>query len=97
MKLKPQREKIAFKEMLKILKSTSDSTSNTAITLDVDGGICFENFKKILECRENKIVIETKRKTVYIYGQNLTLNSCSIHSATACGEIEKIEIFAKEV
>ena len=97
MKLKPQREKIAFTEMLKILKSTGDNTSSTAITLDVDGGVCFENFKRILECRSDKIVIETKKKTVYIYGQNLILDRCNIHSATACGEIEKIEIFAKEV
>lgn len=97
MKLKPYKEKNSLLKAVKDIYSKVDTSSATAIAIDVDGGIVIENLKKIIDYQHNKLVIETKDKTVYIYGENLTIASCDKHFAAMYGNIEKIEIFSKEV
>ena len=97
MKLKPLREKIPIKDVLKDMFSKVDKSAATSITVDVAGGITMENFKRIIDYTREKAVIETGIKIVYIYGENLEITFCDRHYATARGNIRKIEIFSKEV
>ena len=97
MKLKPYKEKIPVINTVKDICSKIDASSATDITIDVDGGITLENFKRIVDYQSDRLVIETKQKKVYIYGEELTIASCDKHFATAIGNIKKIEIFSKDV
>ena len=97
MKLKPVKEKIHLADVFKDMFSKVDKSSATSITVDVDGGITMENFKRIVDYTNEKAVIETGIKTVYIYGEKLQITFCDKHYATARGDIRKIEIFSKEV
>ncbi|MBR2028884.1 MAG: YabP/YqfC family sporulation protein [Oscillospiraceae bacterium] len=97
MKLKPVKEKIKFKDVLREMFSKADKSSATSIAVDVDGGITVENFRRIVDYTKEKAVIETRTKTVYIYGEKLEIIFCDRHYATARGDIRKIEIFSKEV
>ncbi len=80
-----------------IFKSMDDLVNNTAIAIDDSGSVVLENFKKVIDYTSDKIVMETNRKIIYIYGENLAILSCDKHNATAQGNIVKIEIFPKEV
>lgn len=97
MKLKPDKEKISFSKVVKEMCSKIDKSSSTSLNIDLDGGITLENFKKIVDYKSDKVVIETKQKRVYIYGEKLSITYCDKHFATANGDIRKIEIFSKEV
>ena len=97
MKLKPVKEKIHLVDVFREMFSREDKSSATSITVDVDGGITMENFKRIIDYTNRKAVIETGVKKVYIYGENLQITFCDKHYATARGDIRKIEIFSKEV
>lgn len=97
MKLKPLKEKINLTAVVREIFSKTDKSADASITVDVDGGIILENFKRIIDYTKDKAVIETKRKTVYIYGENLEITFCDKNFAAAHGEIIKIELFSKEV
>lgn len=98
MKLKINKEKDNILQGIKtIYSSPTGNISQCIISIDIDGFVTLENFKKIKDYTESKIIIETAQKNVYIYGQNLKVNSCSKRTATASGKIQKIEIFDKEV
>ena len=97
MKLKPAREKISLKDVFWDMFSKTDISAATSITVDVGGGITMENFKRIIDYTKEKAVIETCRKMVYVYGENLEITYCDKHYAAARGDIRKIEIFSKEV
>ena len=97
MKLKPEKEKVTFGRVLKEIFSKTDKSSATSLAVDIDGGITMENFRRIIDYTGEKIAIETKYKTVYIYGEKLVITYCDKHFATACGNIEKIEIFSNGV
>ena len=95
MKLKPEKEKITIINVLQDIFSKRDTSSAASVTVDVDGGITMENFRKIIDYTNHKAVIETKHKTVYIYGEDIVITHCDKHFATAQGDIRKIEIFSK--
>lgn len=95
LKLKPIKEKILFKDVIREMISKTDKSSPSSITIDIDGGITVENFRKIIDYTDKKVAMETKQKLVYIYGENIAITHCDRHFATACGTIEKIEIFSK--
>ena len=97
MKLKPLKERIKLTDVMSDIISKTDKSVNTSITVDVNGGITLENFRRIVDYTKNKAVIETKRKMVYIYGENLEITFCDKNYATAHGKITKIELFSKEV
>ena len=97
MKLKPSKDKTAMKDVFREMFSKRDTSSATSLTIDIDGGITLENFKKLIDYTSSKTIIETKHKLVYIYGNNLVITYCDKHYATACGDIERVEIFSKEV
>ncbi len=97
MKLKPYKEKQPVSKLIKDIYSFSQEASPTSINIDVDGCITLENFKKLLDYNDTMIALETRDKTVYIYGEELTVITCNKYNATVCGEILKIEIFSKEV
>ena len=97
MKLKPLKERIKLTDVMSDIISKTDKAVNTSITVDVNGGITLENFRRIVDYTRDKTVIETKRKTVYIYGENLEITFCDKNYATAHGKITKIELFSKEV
>lgn len=97
MKLKPQKEKIRLTDVFKDMFSKLDKSSSTSITVDVDGGITVENFKRIIDYTKDSIVIDSKMKTVYMYGENMEITFCDKNYVTARGDIKKIEIFPKEV
>ena len=80
-----------------IFKSVDDLVNNTAIAIDDSGSVVLENFRKVIDYTSEKLVMETNRKVIYIYGENLIILSCDKHNATAKGNIAKIEIFPKEV
>lgn len=96
MKLRPYREKRSVVNALKDIYSNADATP-TAISVDINGTVNIENFKRIVDYSKEKIVLETKNKKVYLYGENLTLLSCSKHNAVCAGNIVKIELFETEV
>ena len=97
MRLKLLKEKIYLTDVIRDIFSKTDKSVNTSITVDVNGGITLENFKKIVDYTKDRAVIETKRKMVYIYGENLEITFCDKNYATAHGKITKIELFSKEV
>ncbi len=80
-----------------ILRSIDDTVNATTISIDDSGSVVLENFKKVLDYTSEKLVMETNKRLIYIYGSELTILSCSKHNAVAKGNIEKIEIFLKEV
>lgn len=97
MKLKVNKAKDSIWGGIKTIYSNKPNVAQCVISIDVDGYTTLENFKKINDYTENKIVIETSQKNVYIYGEELKLVSCNKCTAIADGLIKKIEIFDKEV
>ncbi|MBE6894060.1 MAG: hypothetical protein E7483_00420 [Ruminococcaceae bacterium] len=94
MRLKPVKEKISIKTVINEMFSKTDKSSAASICIDVDGGIVLENFRRIIDYKSDRVAIETRYKFVYIYGSNLSITYCDKHFASACGDIEKIEIFS---
>ena len=97
MKLKPYKEKKTLFSTVKDIYSVNHKTSEVSVTIDVNGCTVLENFRRIIDYHSNMIAAETRDKTVYIYGNNITIATCNRYSATVYGEIEKIELFSKEV
>ena len=97
MRLKPNKEKQSMNVFLKDIYSVGQQSSSTSINIDIDGCINLENFKKLLNYEKNEISLETRDKTVYIYGTDLSITTCNKYTATVCGDIVKIEMFPKEV
>ena len=95
MKLKPCKDKSTLPQIIKDTYSVSQQVSATSITIDVNGCIVLENFKKLIDYSSKMIALETNDKTVYIYGENIVLASCNRYNAVVCGEIFKVEIFSK--
>lgn len=84
-------------EKIKKARELSGQVIKTEISVDENGGIWVDSFNKILDYTKDKLVLETKNKTIYIYGDEITVISCDKHTASAQGKVKKIEIFAKEV
>ncbi|MBQ9845366.1 MAG: hypothetical protein IJO54_04725 [Oscillospiraceae bacterium] len=97
MKLKPYREKQPLSKAIKDIYSLAQDAAGVSVTIDVNGCVVIEDFRRIIEYNGDMIAVENRDKRVYLYGHNITVTSCSRYSATVCGEIEKIEIFSKEV
>lgn len=97
MKLKPTKETVSFLNVFKEMFSKNDKSSDTSLSIDIEGGITLENFKRLLSYTSQKATIETKQKIVYIYGENIVITCCDKHFAMAKGDITKIELFSKEV
>ena len=97
MKLKPYREKQSIKQFINDTYSVRQKSNSASINIDVEGCINLENFKKLLNYDKNEIALEIRGKSVYIYGKDLSLRTCNRYTATVFGDIDKIEIFSKEV
>ena len=97
MKLKPNREKKTVIDVFKDIYSNENEAAQTAISIDINGCINIDSFKRLIDYRQDSIVIETRQKRVYIYGEDLTILSCNRHSAVCNGKIRKIELFENEV
>ena len=97
MKLRPNKEKMPLSKVIKDVYSIAQETCPVSVTIDVSGCVTLENFRRIIEYNSGMIVMETLDKTVYIYGEDITVTSCSRYSAQVCGKIYKIEMFSKEV
>lgn len=97
MKLKPCKEKKAVSAVLKDIYSVSQQVSPTSVTIDVDGCVTLENFKRLINYNKDMIAMETRDKTVYIYGEKLVVTACNRYSAVVRGCINSIELFPKEV
>ena len=97
MKLKANKEKQTVMSSLRDIYSMENDAVQTAIAIDVNGCVTLESFKKLVDYRNDKIIIETKQKRVYIYGEELVILSCSKHNAVCCGKISRIELFENGV
>ena len=97
MKLKPEKTKQPITQLIKETFSVAEQVRPASISVDINGGIFLENFRKLLNYQKDIISIETDSKRVYIYGENLTMSDCNKYSATVFGDINKIEIFSIEV
>ena len=95
MKLKPCKDKSTLSKIIKDTYSFSQQVASTSITIDVNGCVVLENFKRLVDYTNEMIALETKDKTVYIYGENLVLTSCNRYTAAVNGKIFKIEFFSK--
>lgn len=91
--LKTYKDKRSFTDFVKEIYSDKVETSNTVIAFDANGVVNIENFKRIADYGNSKIVLETKEKSIYIYGENLSLLSCRKNCAVCTGNISKIELF----
>lgn len=97
MKLKVKKEKQSLISSLKDIYSAENNAVKTSVSIDINGCINLDSFKKLIDYCNNKIVIETQNKIVYIYGMELCILECSKHNAVCNGKIQKIELFDKEV
>ena len=97
MKLKPYKEKMSVKKYIQDTYSINSKSNSASINIDIEGCINLENFKKLLNYEKNEIALETKDKSVYIYGTDLSITTCNRYTATVYGDINKIEMFSKEV
>ena len=97
MKLKPNKEKNSIASALKDIYSMENDAVQTSISIDVNGCVNLEGFKKLIDYKNDKIIIETRQKRVYIYGDDLTILGCSKHNAVCSGKIVRIELFENEV
>ena len=97
MKLKVKKEKHSAILALKSIFFNMDTTTQCLVSVDVDGGIILENFKKIRDYNNTGIVLETKEKIVYIYGEDIKITFTGKRTAVAAGQITKIEMFEMEV
>ena len=97
MKLKANKEKQNVIGALKDIYSAENEAVQTAISIDINGCINIDSFKKLIDYRNDSIVIETRQKRVYIYGEDLIILSCNKHNAVCSGKITKIELFENEV
>lgn len=93
MKLKTNREKHTVAEALKDIYSMGNDAVQTSISIDINGCVSLDSFKKLVDYRSDKIIIETRQKRIYIYGEDLVILSCSKHNAVCNGKIVRIEIF----
>ena len=93
MKLKPIKDKQPPRKAVKDIFSIAQQISAPSVSIDINGGICLENFEKLLNYTDNAISLVTKDKIVYIYGSNLTILNCNRYTASVRGNIDKIEIF----
>ena len=97
MKLKPNKEKYNLTDVLKDIYSSENDAVQTSVSIDVNGCINLDSFKKIIDYKNDTIILETKQKKVYIYGEDLTILACNKHNAVCNGKIRKIELFDNEV
>lgn len=95
MKLKPCKDKSTLPKIIKDTYSFSQQVASTSIAIDVNGCVVLENFKRLVDYTNEMIALETKDKTVYLYGENIVLTSCNRYTAAVSGRIFKIEIFSK--
>ncbi|MBQ6896355.1 MAG: YabP/YqfC family sporulation protein [Oscillospiraceae bacterium] len=95
MRLKPSKEKRTFINSVKDIYSISHSVCPVSVSVDINGCVVLENFRRIISYDKNMIAMETDIKTVYIYGENIRVTACNRYSASVCGDIQKIEIFPR--
>ena len=97
MKLKPVKNKQPASKAVKDIFSIAQQLSSPSVSIDINGGICLENFEKLLNYTSDAISLMTKDKIVYIYGSELTILNCNRYTAFVKGNIDKIEIFTNGV
>ena len=97
MKLKPNKENEGIKTIFKDIYSGENDAIKTSVSIDINGCITLDSFKKLIDYRNNMIIMETKLKRVYIYGEDLIILACNKHNAVCSGKISKIELFDNEV
>ena len=93
MKLKPNKEKVSIKSLFKDIYSSENDAVKTSVSIDINGCINIDSFKKLIDYRNDVIILETNQKKVYIYGENLIILTCNKHNAVCNGKIRKIELF----
>ena len=91
MKIKKTGE--SFLDGIRSIADLKTNAAHTFIALSVDGNLSVENFKKLLDYREDKIVLSAGNKTLYIYGERLKVLSYNKYDINITGEIKKLEIF----
>lgn len=96
MKLKSAKEKDGILSTFKDIYSNCSPIGETALSIDTDGCVTVDSFKKLVDYRKGVVILETKTRFMYIYGQNLVIVSCGKNSAVCKGDISKVELFAKE-
>ncbi len=69
------------------------SAVSTLLSVDINGNLIVESFRKLIEYDSNKISLDTGCKLVYIYGQNMKILTFSKAQLQIDGEITKIEFF----
>ncbi len=65
----------------------------TLITMDVAGGVVIDGASRFLNYDNRKISVNSKGKTIYIYGEDLKITAYSKENISIRGTIEKIEFF----
>ena len=62
-----------------------------SFSIDTNGNISIENFKKLLQCTDAYISLLADRKQINIYGSKILILGCDKHTCYISGEIERIE------
>ena len=97
MKLKPNKERINVVDALKDIYSLENDAVQTSVSIDINGCVTLDSFRKLIDYRNDIIILETSKNRVYIHGENLVILACSKHNAVCSGKITKIELFENGV
>ena len=96
MKPKPFRKKEGIAAAFRDIYSNANQYGETEISIDTNGFVAIDNFKKLIDYRKGVVVAATVRKRIYIYGENLVIVSCGKNSAVCKGDISRVEMYESE-
>lgn len=80
-----------IKTVINNLTEKSAEINKTLISIDTNGNISIENFKKLLQCTDTYISLLADRKQINIYGSKILILGCDKHTCYMSGNIERIE------
>ena len=78
---------------IKDMFSKNGGAKPTLLLLDINGTLAIESFAKMLNYNEKELSFISGKKQIYIYGDNLSVQSFTNENMTVTGIIEKIELF----
>lgn len=89
--MNPNNKKDGIMQVFRSVTDASLSAVPTFLSIDINGNLIIESFRKLIEYNSKSIILNTGTKQVYIYGEKLCIKSFSRTQLQIDGKITKIE------
>lgn len=91
MKVKKHRE--SFFDGIKSIADRKASAVSTFISMDINGSVIIEGFKKLIDYTDRGVTVNANGKLVYLHGESLKITACNKYNIFVSGKITSIELF----